>query len=230
MSNKNVASLRKITMSRFKLKQMVSDCLLVVCPLLNGAGTRIKILEAMAHRKAVVSTSVGAEGLEITNGENILIGDSPATFAGHCVSLLKDPTKGIEMGSGAYELVKAHYDFPIFEKKMGEMDMESFRTLEEMRTRFLLFTKNFPNKFAQLINSPGSTGEMLIDCKNCKSCFDLAENVENCRYMKNGGFGIERRLRRHRDVYASFQLQKARVQPILETAGAAVHGSRLLDG
>lgn len=78
-----------------------------------------------------------------------------------------------------------------YEKKIAEIDMGSFRALEEMRSKFLVFGRNFPRRFAQLINSPGSTGEMLIDCKNCRSCFDLMENVENCRYMKNGGYGMK---------------------------------------
>lgn len=94
---------------------------LVVVPLLNGAGTRIKILEAMAYKKAVVSTSIGAEGLEIRDGENIVIGDSPKEFAGHCVALLRNPVKRTEIGRKAYELVKERYDFPVFEKKMEEI-------------------------------------------------------------------------------------------------------------
>ena len=52
-----------------------------VVPLRIGGGTRLKILEAMAMGKAVVSTSVGCEGLDVTDGENILVADDPADFA-----------------------------------------------------------------------------------------------------------------------------------------------------
>ncbi|GEM_PF-585146 len=90
----------------------------VVCPLLNGAGTRIKILDAMAHSRPVVSTSIGAEGLEVTDGEEILIADDPESFAAKCVELLNNPTKRVAIADKAYKLVKEKYDVSVFERKM----------------------------------------------------------------------------------------------------------------
>src|SRR5262249_34722231 len=57
------------------------DAELVVVPLLSGGGTRLKILEAAASGKAIVSTSLGAEGLEFCPGRDLIIGDSPAELA-----------------------------------------------------------------------------------------------------------------------------------------------------
>jgi glycosyltransferase involved in cell wall biosynthesis len=61
-----------------------------VVPLRIGGGTRIKIYEAMAAGKAVVSTSVGAEGLDVHDGEDIILADTPAGFADAVSQLLDD--------------------------------------------------------------------------------------------------------------------------------------------
>ncbi|MDQ2813540.1 MAG: glycosyltransferase family 4 protein [Actinomycetota bacterium] len=65
-----------------------------VVPLRAGGGTRIKVLEAFAHRRPVVSTSIGAEGLGATTGCHLLIADSPADFAAACVRLMEEPSAG----------------------------------------------------------------------------------------------------------------------------------------
>jgi hypothetical protein len=63
---------------------------LVVVPLRYGSGTRIKILESFAHRIPVVSTTIGAEGLDVVDGVHLLIGDDPDTFAAQCQRVLTD--------------------------------------------------------------------------------------------------------------------------------------------
>jgi polysaccharide biosynthesis protein PslH len=62
-----------------------------VVPLLSGSGTRLKIIEAWAAGTAVVSTSVGAEGLPGRHGENILLADGPESFATAVTLLLESP-------------------------------------------------------------------------------------------------------------------------------------------
>ncbi len=93
---------------------------IVVVPLLNGAGTRIKILEAMSYQKPVVSTSVGAEGLSVTDSENIYLADDPSLFAKRCVELLQDSERRISLGARGYEFVKANYDEKVFDKTMDD--------------------------------------------------------------------------------------------------------------
>src|SRR5262249_34836826 len=56
----------------------------VIVPLRAGGGTRIKVLEAFGHRRPVVSTTVGAQGIEVTPGTHLLIGDTPRAFADQC--------------------------------------------------------------------------------------------------------------------------------------------------
>ncbi|MBI4358761.1 MAG: glycosyltransferase [Candidatus Omnitrophica bacterium] len=89
-------------------------------PLLNGAGTRVKILEAMAFGRPVVSTSIGAEGLEVTDGEHILIADDPKTFADACIELLKNEGERKRVASNAFKLVKEKYDPGVFYEGVDE--------------------------------------------------------------------------------------------------------------
>ena len=61
-----------------------------IVPVRSGAGTRIKILEAFSFGVPVVSTKMGAEGLELTGGTDLLFGDTAEAFAAACVSLMRD--------------------------------------------------------------------------------------------------------------------------------------------
>ena len=94
---------------------------IVVVPLLNGAGTRIKILEAMAFQRPVVSTSIGAEGLEVTNGKDIFIADKPMEFAQKCIELLRNPDERRRVIWNAYQLMKEKYDLPVFYQAMDNV-------------------------------------------------------------------------------------------------------------
>jgi polysaccharide biosynthesis protein PslH len=89
----------------------------VVVPILTGAGMRIKILEAFAMGKAVVSTSVGAEGIAYTNNLDIVIGDTPADFAEKVCLLLENREMSDTLGSNARKLVEKEYDAGIVWQK-----------------------------------------------------------------------------------------------------------------
>ena len=78
-------------------------------PLRSGSGTRIKIFEAMAMGKAVVSTTMGAEGLPVRHGENIILADDPADFAREVAALLRDPQRRACLGRAARQLVERDY-------------------------------------------------------------------------------------------------------------------------
>jgi sugar transferase (PEP-CTERM/EpsH1 system associated) len=83
-----------------------------IVPLRIGGGTRLKIFEAMAMSKAVVSTTVGAEGLPVRNGENILLADTPRDFASSVISLLNDSNGRKRLGTSARTLVLENYSWP----------------------------------------------------------------------------------------------------------------------
>jgi glycosyltransferase involved in cell wall biosynthesis len=80
-----------------------------VVPLRVGGGTRLKILEALACGRAVVSTALGCEGLDVTDGEDILIADTPAAFADAVVRCLRDPGLRQRLGSRGRTLVERRY-------------------------------------------------------------------------------------------------------------------------
>lgn len=82
-----------------------------VVPLRVGSGTRLKIFEAMAMGKAVVSTKIGAEGLPVTHGKDVLLADEPDDFAEHVVGLLQNESRRHELGSAARNLVEQHYSW-----------------------------------------------------------------------------------------------------------------------
>ena len=81
----------------------------VVVPLRAGGGTRIKVLEAFSYRRPVVSTTVGAQGIEASPGTHLLIGDTPQTFAEQCLRLIRAPGLGKTQAARAFQFVKAHH-------------------------------------------------------------------------------------------------------------------------
>ena len=82
-----------------------------IVPLRIGGGTRLKIFEAMAAEKAVISTSIGAEGLPVTDGEHLLIADTPRDFADRAIELLRDPGRRRAIGAAARRLVVERYSW-----------------------------------------------------------------------------------------------------------------------
>lgn len=82
-----------------------------IVPLRIGGGTRLKIFEAMAMAKAVVSTTVGAEGLPVTNGRDIELADEPARFAHGVVRLMRDAAARQAIETAARQLVVERYDW-----------------------------------------------------------------------------------------------------------------------
>ena len=83
----------------------------LVVPIRIASGTNIKILEAMAAGLPVVTTSIGAEGLEVKNGENILISDQPSEIAKTVAGLLQDGSWREKIGRQARKLVEKRYDW-----------------------------------------------------------------------------------------------------------------------
>jgi glycosyltransferase involved in cell wall biosynthesis len=93
------------------MRPYLARAAVVVAPLLIGGGTRVKILEAAAMGKPVVSTSLGAEGLDLRHGESILLADEPQAFAAHVISLLEDPQRAARIGTNARSHVAEHFDW-----------------------------------------------------------------------------------------------------------------------
>jgi polysaccharide biosynthesis protein PslH len=84
-----------------------------IIPLRAGGGSRLKILEAMALGRPVVSTSIGCEGLEVVDGKHLFIADTPHQFAEKTLSLLKDRELRQRIIAQARELVVSRYDWEV---------------------------------------------------------------------------------------------------------------------
>ena len=94
-----------------EIKPYFAEATVFVVPLRIGSGTRLKILEALAMGKAIVSTAVGAEGLALKDGEEIFIADEPTAFADAVTRLLKDPSLRRRIGESGRVRVEQDYDW-----------------------------------------------------------------------------------------------------------------------
>ncbi len=92
-------------------RPFVADAAVYVVPLRMGSGTRLKVLEAMAMGKAIVSTTRGAEGIEYTPNQHLIIADTPDAFARAVTELLRNPARRRELGRNARALVESTYDW-----------------------------------------------------------------------------------------------------------------------
>ena len=93
------------------IRQAMARAQVCVVPLRIGSGVRIKLLEMFAMGRAVVSTSVGAEGLGVTHDEHLLIADTPEQFAKEVVGLLRDNARRARLGAEARAHVTRQYSW-----------------------------------------------------------------------------------------------------------------------
>lgn len=100
---------------------------LSIVPLRIGGGTRLKIYESMAAGTPVVSTTIGAEGLEVMDGQNILLADTPEDFAAACVQLLQKPDERAGLAAAARELVAARFSWDAVADRFEEIVTEGVR-------------------------------------------------------------------------------------------------------
>ena len=93
---------------------------LFVVPLRVGGGTRLKIYEGMTMGLPTVSTTIGAEGLPVVDGEHLLLADDPVAFARACIALLTDPARAAAMGDAADAYVREHFGWDGVARKFAE--------------------------------------------------------------------------------------------------------------
>lgn len=97
----------------------------IAVPLRAGSGTRLKILEALAVGRPVVTTSIGCEGLDVVSGEHLIIADDPREFAERIADLLRHPQSAEEMARAGRRLVEERYDW----RQIGETLRGVYATL-----------------------------------------------------------------------------------------------------
>ena len=90
----------------------------MIVPVLSGSGMRIKIVEGMALGKIIISSTIGAEGINCTSGENIIIADTPKDFANAICKCLEDSEYCNRIGENAQRLIASEYSNDQISKKM----------------------------------------------------------------------------------------------------------------
>jgi glycosyltransferase involved in cell wall biosynthesis len=93
------------------VRPYIARAAVYIAPLRIGGGTRLKLLEAMAMAKPVVATRLGAEGYPVEDDRELLLADTPSSFAAAVVSLLQAPKRRTELGQSARVFVERHYDW-----------------------------------------------------------------------------------------------------------------------
>jgi glycosyltransferase involved in cell wall biosynthesis len=113
------------------IREYISQAAVYVVPLRVGGGTRLKVLDALAMGKAMVSTSLGCEGIGVTPGRDLIVADTPQAFAEATLALLADPQRRLALGRAARELVEREYAWPV----VGRQLLEGYQEAIRLRTR-----------------------------------------------------------------------------------------------
>ncbi len=95
-----------------------------IAPLLSGSGIRIKIIESMVMGKAVIATTIGAEGINYTRGKDIMIADTPEAFREAVKYLYENPEHRIKIGNNARRLILEEHNNPALVERLGNFYRE----------------------------------------------------------------------------------------------------------
>lgn len=95
-------------------------CAVAIAPIRVGGGTRIKIVEAFAHRRPVVSTRKGCEGLDVEDGSQLLIADDPRRFAECCAALLRDDARCRQLSAAGYAYFESQHTQTVVDQRLRQ--------------------------------------------------------------------------------------------------------------
>jgi len=109
------------------IRDAIAQATVVVMPLRVGAGTKHRIYQSLSMAKAVVTTSVGAEGMGLSPGVHAVVTDDPATFAVEVVRLLEDPARRRQLGTAGREFVVTHHDWRANYEKLEQVFQAAIR-------------------------------------------------------------------------------------------------------
>jgi sugar transferase (PEP-CTERM/EpsH1 system associated) len=115
------------------IRPYVARAAVVVVPLRAGSGTRLKILEALAMGKGLVSTPMGCEGLDLEPGRHLLVEEEPRRFAEAAVRVMNDPDLANRLGTAGFAEVQRTYDWPVTLEPLLQLFVRLERGDEESR-------------------------------------------------------------------------------------------------
>ncbi|MDI9245573.1 glycosyltransferase family 4 protein [Marinobacter sp. CHS3-4] len=94
-----------------EIRDHIEKATLYVCPIMDGGGTKLKILDALGMGKAIIAHRIASEGIDVEEGENIIFADTPEEYCNAIIEMLNDPAKRKRLGEAARQLAVARYDF-----------------------------------------------------------------------------------------------------------------------
>ncbi len=100
------------------VRPYINSSAIYIAPIKSGSGTKLKVLNALSMAKPVVTTSIGAEGIDVKDGEHLLIADDAKVFADKTIELLKNPELAMKLGQNGRRLMIEKYDWEIIGQKM----------------------------------------------------------------------------------------------------------------
>ena len=109
------------------IRPYVASAAAYIVPLRIGGGTRLKILDALSMSKAIISTAIGCEGLEVEDGKSIVVANTPAEIAAAILKVLRDPALAQRLGQEGRALVERRYDWSAVGKGLMQVYQQSVR-------------------------------------------------------------------------------------------------------
>jgi len=113
------------------VRPLITGAAVFIVPLRIGGGTRLKIVDALSMGKAIVSTSIGCEGINVADGENIAIADNPKDFAARIIELITDRDKRVKLMNNARKAAVDQYSWKSIAPKL----MEAYRKSVDLKKK-----------------------------------------------------------------------------------------------
>jgi glycosyltransferase involved in cell wall biosynthesis len=116
------------------VRPYIGGATVYVAPLRVGGGTRLKLLQAMAMGRAIVATSLGAEGFPVTHGRELLLADSADSFAQAVLTLLDDAQQRVQLGEAARGFVESNYGWDALVPKLETLYRSTLKPSPALRS------------------------------------------------------------------------------------------------
>ncbi|MEK7180735.1 MAG: hypothetical protein AAB738_00155 [Patescibacteria group bacterium] len=88
----------------------------------------------------------------------------------------------VSLKNKSYHIFNQPYSKEDFRKEVEKIDFGSYKNLEAFKQKYKEFIKDYPRRYATLVKSVNTTGDMIMNAKNCKQCFDIYDTIEDCKY------------------------------------------------
>lgn len=112
------------------MREYLQKSSIFICPMREGTGIKNKVLEAMAMGKPVVSTSIGALGIDVVSGENIIISDDQNEFAEKVIELLLNKELRDKLGTNSIQIIESKYSWDVISNNMYQMLEKTINELD----------------------------------------------------------------------------------------------------